>query len=42
MLVNCFQIEAKYAFAVANQQNQVADIRRNEQMIIPEDIDYNR
>ncbi|EFN86010.1 Protein MTO1-like protein, mitochondrial [Harpegnathos saltator] len=35
------EIEAKYAFVVANQQNQVDDIRRNEQMIIPEDIDYN-
>ncbi|XP_014488913.1 PREDICTED: protein MTO1 homolog, mitochondrial [Dinoponera quadriceps] len=35
------EIEAKYAFAVEDQQHQVDDIRKNEQMIIPEDIDYN-
>lgn len=36
-----FQIEAKYAHVVADQQDQVEDIRRNEQMIIPDDINYN-
>lgn len=37
-----FQIEAKYAYVVANQQNEVDDLRRNEQMVIPVDINYNR
>ncbi|KAL0131801.1 hypothetical protein PUN28_002983 [Cardiocondyla obscurior] len=35
------EIEAKYNYVVAEQQVQVDDIRRNEKMIIPEDIDYN-
>ncbi|XP_036149564.1 protein MTO1 homolog, mitochondrial isoform X2 [Monomorium pharaonis] len=36
-----FRIEAKYGYIVENQQDQVNDIRRNEQMTIPDDIDYN-
>lgn len=35
------EIEAKYSHVVADQQHQVEDIRKNEQMIIPFDIDYN-
>lgn len=40
-LARRIEIEVKYAHAVENQQDQVEDIRRNEQMTIPEDIDYN-
>ncbi|GAB1861383.1 Protein MTO1 homolog, mitochondrial [Camponotus japonicus] len=40
-LAERIEIEAKYAHVVADQQDQVEDIRRNEQMIIPNDINYN-
>ncbi|XP_018303418.1 protein MTO1 homolog, mitochondrial [Mycetomoellerius zeteki] len=40
-LARRIEIETKYVFAVAKQQDQVNDIRRNEQMIIPSDINYN-
>ncbi|XP_029675327.1 protein MTO1 homolog, mitochondrial [Formica exsecta] len=40
-LARRIEIEAKYAHVVADQQDQVEDIRKNERMIIPDDIDYN-
>ncbi|CAL1688778.1 unnamed protein product [Lasius platythorax] len=40
-LARRIEIEAKYAHVVADQQDQVEDIRRNERMTIPDDIDYN-
>lgn len=40
-LTTRLEIEAKYAYVVEEQQYQVNDIRRNEQMTIPSDIDYN-
>ncbi|XP_018365095.1 PREDICTED: protein MTO1 homolog, mitochondrial [Trachymyrmex cornetzi] len=40
-LARRIEIETKYVFAVAEQQDQVNDIRRNEQMVIPDNIDYN-
>ena len=35
------QIEALYAQGIAEQQHEVNEIRKNERMIIPSDIDYN-
>ncbi|XP_050457381.1 protein MTO1 homolog, mitochondrial [Cataglyphis hispanica] len=40
-LARRIEIEAKYAHVIADQQDQVEDVRKNEQMIIPDDIDYN-
>ncbi|XP_024892415.1 protein MTO1 homolog, mitochondrial [Temnothorax curvispinosus] len=40
-LTRRLEIETKYEYVVADQQEQVNDIRRNEQMTIPDDIDYN-
>lgn len=40
-LTRRIEIEAKYGYIVAEQQDQVNDIKRNEQMTIPDDIDYN-
>ncbi|KAH0954568.1 hypothetical protein HN011_002339 [Eciton burchellii] len=40
-LATRIEIEAKYAHSVKQQESQVIDIKRNEQMIIPADIDYN-
>lgn len=39
-LARRLEIETKYIHVVADQQDHVNDIRRNEQMIIPDDIDY--
>ncbi|XP_076290895.1 5-taurinomethyluridine-[tRNA] synthase subunit MTO1, mitochondrial isoform X2 [Lasioglossum baleicum] len=36
-----FMIEGLYAHGIAEQQHEVNEIRKNEQMIIPPDIDYN-
>ncbi|XP_076654512.1 5-taurinomethyluridine-[tRNA] synthase subunit MTO1, mitochondrial isoform X2 [Halictus rubicundus] len=35
------EIEALYARGIEEQQHEVNEIRKNEQMIIPQDIDYN-
>ncbi|XP_076626249.1 5-taurinomethyluridine-[tRNA] synthase subunit MTO1, mitochondrial isoform X2 [Colletes latitarsis] len=35
------QIEATYEYYIAEQQQEVDEIRKNEQMTIPPDIDYN-
>ncbi|XP_011882975.1 PREDICTED: protein MTO1 homolog, mitochondrial [Vollenhovia emeryi] len=40
-LARRLEIETKYDYVVADQQEQVNDIRRNERMTIPDDIDYN-
>ncbi|XP_011646986.1 protein MTO1 homolog, mitochondrial [Pogonomyrmex barbatus] len=39
-LARRIEIETKYVHFVAEQQDQVDDLRRNERMIIPDDIDY--
>ncbi|XP_026826162.1 protein MTO1 homolog, mitochondrial isoform X2 [Ooceraea biroi] len=40
-LATRIEIEAKYSHVVGTQQAQVNDVRKNEQMVIPADIDYN-
>lgn len=34
------KIEALYEVAIADQASQVAEVRKDEQMLIPNDIDY--
>lgn len=34
------QIEAQYDISIAEQASQVAEVRMDEQLIIPSDIDY--
>lgn len=34
------KIEALYEVAIADQASQVAEVRKDEQMLIPTDIDY--
>nr|XP_033323164.1 protein MTO1 homolog, mitochondrial isoform X1 [Megalopta genalis] len=41
VLARRLEIEAIYANGIAEQQNEVNEIRKNEEMIIPPDIDYN-
>lgn len=36
------QIEANYSHAVAEQMREVAEIRKNESMVVPKGVDYSR
>ncbi|CAL7947743.1 unnamed protein product [Xylocopa violacea] len=40
IIANRLEIEARYALAVEEQQREVNEIRKNEQMIIPPSMDY--
>ncbi|KAK2585325.1 hypothetical protein KPH14_010006 [Odynerus spinipes] len=41
VLARRLKIEAIYASSIEQQMKEIEDVRRNEQMIIPADIDYN-
>ncbi|KAK2182331.1 hypothetical protein NP493_358g02028 [Ridgeia piscesae] len=41
-LLQRIQIEASYDSALSDQLNEIAEIRRDEQLILPDDLDYNR